>query len=38
MMENEMYTAPMVEVIVVEVEQGFAASFDTEDGDPIYGG
>lgn len=38
MMENEMYTAPVVEVIVVEVEQGFAVSFDSEDSDPIYGG
>ena len=33
MMENEMYTVPVVEIIEVEVEKGFAVS-----GDDIYGG
>ena len=33
MMEKEMYTAPEVEIIEVEVEQGFNASgFDSENG------
>lgn len=33
MMENEMYTAPEVEIIEVEVEQGFQASgLDPEGG------
>lgn len=32
-MENEMYTAPVVEVIEVEVEKGFATSMDSENGD-----
>ena len=33
MMEKEMYTAPEVEIIEVEVEQGFAASeMDTQNG------
>ena len=43
-MENVIYTAPVVEVIEVEVEQGFAGSFtgftpdsdDTEFGYPAY--
>ena len=29
-MENVIYTAPVVEVIEVEVEKGFAASMDPE--------
>ena len=32
-MENEIYTAPVVEVIEVEVEKGFAASMDPESGE-----
>lgn len=33
MMEKEMYTAPEVEIIEVEVEQGFQASgMDSQDG------
>ena len=32
MMEKEMYTAPVVEIIEVEVEKGFAVS-----GDDIFG-
>lgn len=32
-MENVIYTAPVVEVIEVEVEKGFAASMDPESGD-----
>ena len=32
MMENVVYTAPIVEVIEVEVEKGFAASSDMESG------
>ena len=33
MMEKEMYTAPEVEIIEVEVEQGFAASeMDSQGG------
>ena len=33
MMENVVYTAPVVEVIEVEVEKGFATSnFDSEGG------
>ena len=31
MMKNEVYTAPVVEVIEVEVEKGFAASSGSED-------
>lgn len=32
-MKNEVYTAPVVEVIEVEVEKGFATSnFDSEGG------
>ena len=30
-MENEIYTAPVVEVIEVEVEKGFATSSQQED-------
>ena len=30
MMEKEMYTAPVVEIIEVEVEKGFAASNDMD--------
>ena len=32
-MENVIYTAPVVEVIEVEVEKGFAASMDPESGE-----
>ena len=31
MMKNEVYTAPVVEVIEVEVEKGFAVSPGSED-------
>lgn len=30
-MENEIYVAPQVEVIEVEVEKGFSSSFETID-------
>lgn len=36
-MENVVYTAPIVEVIEVEVEKGFANSFDPESGYPNGG-
>ena len=38
-MEKEMYTAPVVEIIEVEVEKGFATSmnFDSESGNPTGG-
>lgn len=32
-MENVIYAAPVVEVIEVEVEKGFAASMDPESGE-----
>ena len=32
-MENVIYTAPVVEVIEVEVEKGFAVSMDPESGE-----
>lgn len=32
MMKNEVYTAPVVEVIEVQVERGFAASLTPENG------
>ena len=32
-MENVIYTAPVVEVIEVEVEKGFATSMDPESGE-----
>ena len=37
MMKNEVYTAPVVEVIEVQVEKGFAVSSDSDDlpGQPI---
>ena len=37
MMKNEVYTAPVVEVIEVQVEKGFAVSSDSNDlqGQPI---
>ena len=35
-MKNEVYESPLVEVIEVEVEKGFATSGDLEE--PIYGG
>ena len=36
-MKNEVYTAPVVEVIEVQVEKGFAVSSDSNDlqGQPI---
>lgn len=34
MMENEIYTAPVVEVIEVEVEKGFAASNPQQEESP----
>ena len=34
-MKNVIYTAPVVEVIEVEVEKGFAASGDAGDSDII---
>ena len=36
-MKNEVYTAPVVEVIEVQVEKGFAVSSDSDDlpGQPI---
>ena len=34
-MENVIYTAPVVEVIEVEVEKGFATSGDAGDSDII---
>lgn len=39
MMENVVYTAPVVEVIEVEVEKGFATSngFGGENGNPTIG-
>ena len=38
-MENVVYVAPVVEVIEVEVEKGFATStgFGGENGDPVTG-
>ena len=39
MNENEMYTAPVVDVIEVEVEKGFASSDDPEgEGDDFIRG
>ena len=37
MMKNEVYSAPVVEVIEVQVEKGFAVSSDSDDlpGQPI---
>ena len=35
MMENVVYTAPVVEVIEVQVEKGFAASLEDLPGQPI---
>lgn len=37
-MLNEMYVAPQVEVIEVEVEKGFAISGSESDVDPMYPG
>ena len=39
MMENVVYTAPVVEIIEVEVEKGFATSngFNPENGTPSTG-
>ena len=34
-MKNEVYTAPVVEVIEVQVEKGFAVSSDDLQGQPI---
>lgn len=34
MMENEIYTAPVVQVIEVEVEKGFATSNDQQKESP----
>ena len=36
-MENANYTSPIVEIIEVEVEKGFAGSFGSEDSDPNSG-
>ena len=37
MKTTEVYEAPVVEVIEVEVEKGFANSFDPESGNPTGG-